>query len=413
MRLEAPPKTSLEATDWEVVRMAVGDEHQARHNKTTDRNGAKWTSAADLVEEVFPPADWLVQGLASKRGITIIGGDPKASKTFCLLDTAIAVAGAGRVFGEFQSAVPPSDVILFLTEDTRRSVRNRLVSICEGHAIRGDARKAILGRIQVRIMETFDLRDTSSLLNFIADVRHKVPTPALIGLDPLRNLHGGEENSSSDMGTVMAAARDIQALCDCAVIITHHSSKSGGADDRRSAGARMRGSSAIDGARDGLISLENTEKAEDGSSITNDVIVSLKAHRGAGAFRVKLEIEDNEHGEAIRATWEHSKPGKSEKPGKRSAEDREAEKQAKREAEDKAANDRCHKTIMRFLRKLGPDGCSMRALRDTVAPQVHIRRDAVEAVVHKMAEAGFVSVVFAESGRSKVTIGTGFENEPE
>jgi hypothetical protein len=108
--------------------------------------------------------------------------------------------------------------------------------------------------------------------------------PALIGLDPLRNLHGAEENSSTEMRSVLRALGAIRELCGCALAVVHHSAKSGGADSR-TAGARMRGSSAIDGYRDGLISLEETEKGDAGDEITNQVVVDLKAARARGGSR--------------------------------------------------------------------------------------------------------------------------------
>lgn len=260
---------------------------------------AQWTNGQDLLGMEFPKAAWIVRGLLAENTVTVIGADPKASKTWTLIDLALAVSGGGSALGAFPSMVPPSVVFLFLNEDGKRSVKNRLRALCAGYGY--DAERA--NRIEVRCREQIDLTNRQQVAQFIVDVRMTGVKPAFIGLDPLRNLHPAEENSGTEMQPVLRAVGAIRDLCGCAVVVVHHSAKKGGADDRRTAGARLRGSSAIDGFRDGLISLEETEKGEGGDVIANQVVVDLKAFRGAGRFPLTLRIEDDENGEAIRAVW--------------------------------------------------------------------------------------------------------------
>lgn len=264
---------------------------------------AKWTTVDQLLQEEFPAADWLIKGLVPKDTLTIIAGDPKASKTWTLLELAFALASGEKVFGEFDVAEPAGEsVILFLNEDTRRSVRNRFRALAAAR----DVSLERLSKIAVRAREALDLGSRISVAKFIVDVLAAPVRPALIGLDPLRNLHAMEENSSTEMRQVLRALGAIREHCGCALAVVHHSAKRGrDGVDNRTGGQLMRGSSAIDGYRDGLISLEKTRKPS-AEEICNEVVVDLKAYRGAGIFNLTLRIEDDEQREAKRAWWEHS-----------------------------------------------------------------------------------------------------------
>lgn len=271
-----------------------------------------WTKVDELLGMDFPAADWLINGLVAKDTLTIIGADPKATKTWTLLELAIAVATGGKAFGEFRAPVP-GPVLLFLNEDTQRSIRNRFRALAAGHGL--DPTE--LRRIAVRTREPLDVTNRRQLAKLIVDVRMAPERPALIGLDPLRNLHSAEENSSTEMSAVMRSLATLRDLCGCSLAVVHHSAKQG--ESARSGGSRMRGSSAIDGARDGLISLDGTEKESGGAEIVNQVAVDLKAHRSAGRFALTLRIEDDEEGEAIRATWERSEAKEKKAKKKESA----------------------------------------------------------------------------------------------
>lgn len=272
---------------------------------------ARWTPVDELLGQEFPQADWLIKGLIPKDTLTIIGADPKASKTWTLLELALAIGTGEKAFGEFPVAEPDGEpVLLFLNEDTARSVRNRFRALAAGR----DFQPSRLSKVAVRTREPFDLCNRTELAKFIVDVLMAPVRPALIGLDPLRNLHAMEENSSTEMRMVLRALGAIREFCGCALAVVHHSNKKG-VDDPRTAGARLRGSSAIDGYRDSLISLEKTVKGPNGDEITNQVTVDLKAYRGAGMFTLSLRIEDDEHGEAVRATWERAEI-KDDRPDK-------------------------------------------------------------------------------------------------
>src|SRR5690606_16228386 len=117
--------------------------------------------------------------------------------------------------------------------------------------------------------------------------------------DPLRDLHSGDENDSGAMSAVMQAMRAIRDIVGCSVVFLHHSKK--GASAGRG-GQDMRGSTAIHGAYDFGFHFSGLDS--DGQSYwSSDIEVEVRDARGAGKFSLRLDLEDDAHGEAIRATW--------------------------------------------------------------------------------------------------------------
>ncbi len=330
------------------------------------RKQRHWLYGDELMARQYDGPDWVIRGLVSKRSITIIGADPKASKTWCLIDMALAVASGGKAFGEFPSLMEPgSSVALFLNEDSERSVKNRLRALSSGYGYLPNQGR----HVRVIARTPLDLSSPNDVAAFIADVRQINPRPAFVGLDPLRNLHGVDENSSSDMRPVLQALGVIRELCDCAVVVVHHAAKATQAD-KRTAGARLRGSSAIDGFRDGLISLEETEKTDDGQAISNRVVVDLKSFRGGGRFGLELKIEDDEHDEAIKATWAKVDGDVMQRV---TSEDRAARKEAAKAAEEAKKKTQLEAFMLRRARQMDARGLTPYSLYKEAAAVLHCR----------------------------------------
>jgi RecA-family ATPase len=207
--------------------------------------------------------------------------------------------------------------MMFLTEDSRRSLRNRMRSLWKRAACRLDVAEVALGKIHFRIRQQMDLCNWEDVAALVASVYAAKHRPAMLCLDPLRNIHDKDEDKSSEMREVMASLRCIRDLCECAVVFAHHNSKPSANADKRAAAHRMRGSSAIHGAVDGLINLIDTETGP--NHITNDVVVVLKDARGAGTFKLELQIQDDEQGEAVKATWKVSDVDEEASPRRQQA----------------------------------------------------------------------------------------------
>ena len=88
---------------------------------------------------------------------------------------------------------------------------------------------------------------------FIRELKAAVPEPpSLVIFDTLaRCMAGGDENSAKDMGLLIAGADRIRAELGCAVLLVHHTNKSGESE---------RGSTALRGGVDTLLKLKKNDE---------------------------------------------------------------------------------------------------------------------------------------------------------
>jgi hypothetical protein len=132
----------------------------------------------------------------------------------------------------------------------------------------------------------------------------------MLVLDPLRDLHTAEENSSTEMAEVTSALRALRTVLGAAVVFVHHSGKAGPASQVRRGGQMMRGSSVLHGAVDGGLYLSNL-KGNLRTEWINHATTEVKGARGCGAFSLTLEVKDDEGGEATQAEWTYREPGEA------------------------------------------------------------------------------------------------------
>jgi hypothetical protein len=255
--------------------------------------------ASELFSRVFPPTSWLVTGLLTDDAVFAVAGEPKTTKTWAALEMAMAVANGDRAFGEFAVESGARTVAAFLVEDSPRSTRNRLRALADSRGL--DPEKASQ-RIHIHNRASLDLRDVEQVAELVASIWLMPEAPALVVLDPLRDLHGAEENASSEMAVVMHALRAMRSILNAAIVFVHHAGKAGPEQGKRRAGQRMRGSTVIHASIDGGLYLTDlTGNLE--TEWINKAQSEVKAARSAGFFTLTLEVEDNAQREAVGAKW--------------------------------------------------------------------------------------------------------------
>jgi hypothetical protein len=258
------------------------------------------TDAVELLREELPPTVWQVGGLITKGGTAIGAGEPKGGiKTWMLLEGAVAMATDTRFCGEF--TVMPGRVVVFFAEDQKQAIRNRIRAL-----LAGANRELAPGRLYLEPRGQFiDILKDEDLAWIVASVRSRGSFDLLV-LDPLRDIHSGEEDKSDSMRDVMRRLRVLGELLGCTVWVSHHTPKVTKDTAKRRAGQNMRGSSAIHGSVDSGLYIEPREG--DGTNVFRARVTSqVKAGRSAGVFDLELAIEDDANGEAVRATWTYSR----------------------------------------------------------------------------------------------------------
>jgi AAA domain len=174
------------------------------------------------VHEVEPRSRerrWLVDELFSSASVGLLGGPPKAFKTFVAAELALAVATGSKAFGRF--AVPdPGPVLFFGAEDPPPDLRIRFDGVARAHRL--DLAKAPLFLLDIAQLRLDDTGHLDRLQRTVA--LHK---PRLLVLDPFVRLVAGlDENSARDVSAVLGSLRTLQREQDVSILLVHHMRKS-------------------------------------------------------------------------------------------------------------------------------------------------------------------------------------------
>jgi hypothetical protein len=254
--------------------------------------------ARGLFGRAFPATPWLVRGLLIAGGVGVISTEPKSAKTWLATEIAVAVATGTRACGKFETG-GPRRVGYFYAEDLGEQVRNKIRALCAARKLDPAAASANLF-VQPRGRH-IDLAKPEYVALLVASCRAHGGVDLLV-LDPLRDIHSGEEDSADSMVKVMRAFRVVAELLSCTVLFVHHSHKASADSGKRRGGQKMRGSSVVHGSIDSGIYLSDLE-GDGKTTFTNQVETEVKGARSAGAFSLKLELEDDASGAATLATW--------------------------------------------------------------------------------------------------------------
>ena len=260
-----------------------------------------FVSYADLMGKNIPPMSWLIGGLITDGAIAVVSGEPKTAKTWLAIELAVSVALGDKALGEFQ-AHGPRPVALFLTEDHEANVRARLRGTVIGHA-GAHADGEIPAYIAAR--KSLNLADIDTVAWLVASVRKLPSPPALLVIDPLRNVMGKlKESDNDDMAEVNKALRAVRDVLGSVILYVHHAGKLTEQNASRRPGQKMRGGGALHGGYDAGIHLSAPTISIDGATVMGaSVDVEVKAGKSAAPFSFALNIHDDDNGQCVRADW--------------------------------------------------------------------------------------------------------------
>lgn len=236
------------------------------------------------------PTRWLVEGLWTDRAFGILGALPKSWKSFFTLQLAISVATGLPLFGR-HDVHRIGRVLIFQAEGGSASIRRRMGALCR--ALGMD-----LEQLDVHVIDTpmMHLDRPDTMARFMATV--EAVKPVLTILDPLRELHTGDENDSSYVAQLLAPLRTLQARVGCAVLVVHHFSKPpGDGKSLRRPMEQLRGNGAMGGAVDSFISLASKGEGEEKRAL---VEIQHRDAREPEPFTIKLQLIAHPDGEALK-----------------------------------------------------------------------------------------------------------------
>ena len=188
------------------------------------------------VHAIDPQRDapqWLVRDLWSAQAVGLIGGAPKVAKSWLGLDLAVSVASGTPALGRFPvDSTGPA--LVYLAEDALPRVRDRVEHLCRHRGL-------ALSSLDLQVVTAPRLRldserDQLALDQTVAQIR-----PTLLLLDPLVRLHCLDENSASDISSLLGFLRALNRRHQLALVLVHHMAKR----SRRNLGQSLRGSSDL------------------------------------------------------------------------------------------------------------------------------------------------------------------------
>ena len=189
----------------------------------------------------MPPVEFLVDGLLTDTGFTMMYGAPGTGKSFIAIDIALSVAHGQPWQGQGVKQGP----VLYIAGEGIGGFGKRWKA-WERHHGKADEPDLYLLPTAVNFREPEDI---ARLVATIEDIDQ--PFSLVIVDTVARAIAGAEENSSTDMGLFVAACDEIKALTGGALLAVHHAGK----DANRGA----RGSTALLGAVDTSLMVGKSE----------------------------------------------------------------------------------------------------------------------------------------------------------
>lgn len=231
-------------------------------------------SFADLLEQEFPKARYTIEPFFEQGTVNMVSAPPNTWKSWLLFLCSSHIAGGTDLFGKFPTE--QSKVMIVNEEDSFRAIQDRF---------------KILGITDIDLPIYFRVANGSKFESKYVDKLLEELKEKQIGVvifDSLRAMHDADENDSTAMQKILDQMKRI-AREGITVIFTHHHRKKS-PFEKGSNAESSRGSSAINAAISGHISLDEEER-DTGLYL---VIRHLKSKAGEKLppFEVKIVKEE-------------------------------------------------------------------------------------------------------------------------
>ena len=225
----------------------------------------------------LPPQQWRVKKVLPETGLAAVFGASGSGKSFAVIDLTQSIA-AGRDWFGYKSK--PCNV-LYCALEGEGGIAGRVAAYRIHHG-------ATSPNIRY-LVQPFSLLESGDIHDLAQAIKANGQGAEVVILDTLnRAAPGADENSSVDMGRLIAAAKELQTLIGGLVILVHHTGKD--------ASKGLRGHSSLHAALDVAI-----EVRRDGDS-REWVIAKSKDGEDGEAHPFKLDVVElgtDEDGELI------------------------------------------------------------------------------------------------------------------
>lgn len=233
-------------------------------------NAALLTGSAILD---IPPPEPLIEGWLNLDSVAVMYGRPKGGKSFVAIDMAMCVAAGRRWHNRHVTQGP----VLYVIAEGVRGIGPRVKAWAKVNQHTVPENLIWLPRA----VSMLNPQWSGALATVAAELR-----PRMVIIDTLnRSMAGGDENSSKDMGIVIAAADLIKRSTGACVFIVHHSGKDStqGARGHSSLLGAVDTELEVKNAGDGIITLTNTAQKDAADALPLRFTLEEAANTGSVA----------------------------------------------------------------------------------------------------------------------------------
>lgn len=200
-----------------------------------------------------PDPQWLLPGFVPAQGLVIVAGRPKIAKKSWFAYLAAMSMASGRAAGPFKPS-RKANVLFYSREGAPGPIAHRFQAIEKGMGITISECEGLYW-VQNGGVFLDEPGHVKQICKYITDLKIEC-----VGFDTFARSFRGNENDARDVG---AAMRGVEKIRDsgAASLLVHHLGKSkittmGGEPDPD---AGLRGSSALAGAYDNIVSIQELE----------------------------------------------------------------------------------------------------------------------------------------------------------
>jgi putative DNA primase/helicase len=236
------------------------------------------------LEQVFdlPSPVWQIDQHFAVGAFVTLFGPSGVGKSFVALDHALCIATGTPYLGRYESIRGP---VIYVAGEGVSGLRNRVKAWMAHHKIETPPSNFIF------IPTTFNLLDEDESDELIQIARDDLgQNPSLIVIDTLaRNFGCGNENATQDMNQFITNLDRLKAEFNCTVLVIHHTGKD--------ATKKERGNTALRGASDTMILLDETDSSD---GVAGGAAVFCVKQKDAPEFdryvilKHKVELEDDQ-----------------------------------------------------------------------------------------------------------------------
>ena len=268
---QEPPEWATEAipgNPLEIIQLSDIDS-EARPSGGNLLDLSFW--ARDAIVTTSLP--YVVKGIIGKGQIAVLWGQPGSGKSFLTTDLLCSVGAGVRWHGR---RTRKGICIYVVAESSRAYIENRIAALTREMPNLAAADVLVVPlALDLLNTENGDVDRVIAAAKQVSEVRGEV---VLIAIDTLATtFHGGDENSSADMGQYVSNVKRIIAETGAGALIVHHCGK----DQAKG----MRGSTALLGALDAELTIEGelggerflkTQKVRDGDAYADLFAFTLR-----------------------------------------------------------------------------------------------------------------------------------------